>query len=128
MSFKRHHRRHGQPLPQPREWPPGDTKTTLVADLEGKPPGVLRDRLIQRAKAGRYHDFETELATPKVALYRELLDLGYDDLAQKVRDGGYDHERPTFEQTSELRDKVLREQLGSEAYDAMKGEKGRGKS
>ena len=102
MSFKRHHRRHGQPTPQPQEWPPGDTKTTLVADLEGKPPGVLRDRLIQRAKAGRYHDFDTELATPKVTLYRELLDLGYFDLAQKVKDGGYDHEPPTEAQKAEL--------------------------
>lgn len=102
MTFNRKHRRHGQPPPQPREWPPGDTKTTLVADLEQKPEGVLRDRLILRAKAGRYHDFETPLATPKIALYRELLDLGYDDLAQKVRDGGYDQESPTEEQKDEM--------------------------
>ncbi len=104
----RKHRRHGQPPPPPREWPPGDTKTTLVADLEQKPVSVLRDRLILRAKAGRYHDFETPLATPKIALYRELLDLGYADLAQKVRDGGYDHEPPTDEDKADLMNLLTR--------------------
>lgn len=102
MTFCRKHRRHGQPLPQPRQWPPGDTKTTLVADLEAKPQSLLRDRLINKARAGHYHDFDTELATPKVTLYKELLGLGYADLAQKVKDGGYDHESPTEEEKDEM--------------------------
>ncbi len=108
MSSRRRFLRHGQPAPQPREWPQGDTKTTLVADLEQKPEGPLRNRLIARAKAGHYHDFDTPLAMPKVTLYKELLGLGYDDLAQKVRDGGYDNERPTEAQTAELAALLLR--------------------
>lgn len=108
MTFNRNHRRHGQPPPQPREWPPGDTKTTLVADLEGKPQEYLRDKLIARAKAGHYHDFETTLATPKLTLIKHLVGAGYHDLAQKVRDGAYDHEPPTEEQ--------LRAQIGPELY------------
>lgn len=100
-SSRRFRRRSGPPV-QPRDWPPGDTKTTLVRDLEGKPESVLRDRLIARAKAGYFHDFETPLATPKVTLVKELTNLGYDDLAQKVKDGAYDHEPPTEAQKAEL--------------------------
>jgi len=124
MSSSRKFRRRLAPPVQPREWPRGDTKTTLVADLEQKPQSVLRDRLIAQARAGRYHDYETPLGTPKITLYKELANLGYDDLAQKVRDGGYDHEPPTFDQTRELREQILREHLGPEAV----GEKGRGKA
>lgn len=101
-SSNRRFRRRAQVPPPPRDWPPGDTKTTLVADLEQKPQSVLRDRLIGRAKAGHYHDFETPLAMPKVTLYKELSNLAYTDLAQKVRDGGYDHEPPTEAQKEEL--------------------------
>jgi len=102
VTSKRKFRRRLAPPVQPRDWPPGDTKTTLVADLEQKPESVLRDRLIARARAGYYHDFETELATPKVTLVKDLANMGYEDLAQKVKDGGYDHEPPTEEQKAEL--------------------------
>lgn len=101
-SSRRRFIRHGQPPPQPRQWPPGDTKTTLAADLEAKPQEYMRDLLIKRARAGHYHDFETQLATPKLTLYKHLLTAGYLDLAQKVRDGGYDHEPPTEEQKDEM--------------------------
>lgn len=102
MTISRKHLRHGQPPPQPREWPPGDTKTTLPADLETKPPDYVRDQLIKRARAGHYHDFETQLASPKLTLYKHLLQCGYQDLAQKVRDGGYDHESPTEAEKDEM--------------------------
>lgn len=102
MTSSRKFRRRVRPPVQPRDWPPGDTKTTLVRDLEDKPQSVLRDRLIARAKAGYYHDFETELATPKVTLVKDLTNLGFDDLAQKVKDGGYDHEPATQAQKDEL--------------------------
>lgn len=102
MTSSRKFRRRTAPPVQPRDWPPGDTKTTLVTDLEQKPQSVLRDRLIARAKAGHYHDFETPLATPKVTLVKDLANMGYEDLAQKVKDGGYDHEPPTEAQKAEL--------------------------
>jgi hypothetical protein len=114
MSFSRKHRRHGQPPPRPQQWPPGDTKTTLAHDLEQKPQHYLRDVLIKRAKAGHYHDFETELATPKLTLYKHLLNAGYPDLAQKVRDGGYDHEPPTEEQKDEMMRGLLEGKGGDE--------------
>lgn len=113
------------PLPEPREWPPGDTKTTLVADLEAKPQTPLRDRLIAEAKAGRFNDFDSEEAGPKLHLYGELYAAGYPDLAAKTRDGGYDDERPTVEQTEEMR-----AELGPKLWDAMMsdGPDKRGKS
>jgi hypothetical protein len=73
-----------------------------VADLETKEPNHWRDLLIRRARGGHYHDFETQLAHPKLTLYKHLLQAGYDDLAQKVRDGAYDHEPPTEEQKDEM--------------------------
>lgn len=95
MSSSRRFRRRLEPPPQPGTWPPGDTKTTLVRDLEAKPADPVRDQIIKRAKAGHYHDFDTSLATPKVTLYKHLLSAGFPDLAQKVKDGAYDDERPT---------------------------------
>lgn len=102
MTSSRRFRRHGQVPPQPREWPPGDTKTTLVADLMTKPDEYMRDLLIKRARAGYYHDFETPLAMPKVTLVKHLEHANYLDLAQKVKDGAYDHEPPTDAQKAEL--------------------------
>lgn len=106
-----------QPMPEPRDWPKGDTKTTLVADLEAKPPSELRDRLIADAKAGRFNDFDSDEAGPKLVLYAELLVAGYPDLAAKTRDGGYDDERPTVEQAEEMR-----AELGPRLADALFGD------
>lgn len=66
------------------------SKTTLVQDLEAKPQSRRRDRLIQLARRGHFHDFETSLATPKIELRNALLALGFDDLAQKTIEGAYD--------------------------------------
>ncbi len=110
MSLKRKLRRN---LP-PREWPPGDTKVTLVRDLGTKPQSAARDQLMQRAAMGYYHDFESELETPKVQLYRDLKGAGFDDLAEKVKEGGYDHEPPTLEQQEQMRRDV-----GAEFYDSI---------
>lgn len=123
MSSSRRFRRRLEPQPQPGTWPPGDTKTTLVRDLEAKPADPVRDQIIKRAKAGHYHDFDTSLATPKVTLYKHLLSAGFPDLAQKVKDGAYDDERPTLEQQEELR-----ADLGPAGYDALMGGKPRGQA
>lgn len=109
--------------PAPRTWPKGNTKETLVADLEQKQQSETRDRLIAEAKAGRFHDYDSEEACGKMLLNAELRDAGYLDLAQKVIDGGYDDEHPTVEQSEEMR-----QQLGPELYDKLMGEKPRGVS
>ncbi len=99
---------------RPRDWPKGDTKTTLVADLERYPPSRVRDRLIKEAKAGRFHDFDSEEAGPKLLLYANLHQAGFEDLAIKTREGAYDDERPTVEQAEEMR-----AELGPKLWDAM---------
>jgi hypothetical protein len=98
----------------PREWPKGDTKTTLVADLREKPPSETRDRLIAEALAGRFHDYDSDEVCGKVVANAELLAAGFDDLARKVVDGAYDDERPTVEQEEEMR-----QQLGPGMFDAI---------
>jgi hypothetical protein len=104
------------PMPPPREWPPGDTKSTLVADLLERPPSEDRDQIIEMARAGRFHIHESESATPKSDLVDVLARYGFPDLAGKARDGGYDHEPATLEQVEELRRDV-----GPEAFDALTG-------
>lgn len=104
------------PMPEPREWPKGDTKTTLVSDLLERPQTEHRDQIIEMARAGRFHDYESESATPKTLLINMLSRFGYPDLAGKARDGGYDAERATVEQTEELRRDV-----GPETFDAVTG-------
>jgi hypothetical protein len=104
--------------------PSGDTKTTLVADLERKTPSRLRDVLIEKCKAGEFHDYDSPHAAPKVMLDAALRELGYEDLAENVRAGHYDAERPTVEQIEEMR-----VELGPETYDRFMGEhskRGRG--
>ena len=103
--------------------PRGDTKTTLVGDLREKPPSAIRDRLISRALAGHFHDYESESATPKVLLHGELVAAGYPDLAQKVIACAYDDEPPTVEQ-----EENLRQEVGPALFDAMMNKSPRGQS
>lgn len=88
---------------RPTDPPKGDTRTTLVADLEAKPPSGDRDALITLAQEGAFHDFESKIEMPKVTLHKLLRAAGYDDLAAKVVDGRYDDERPTDEQLAQMR-------------------------
>lgn len=101
----------------------GSTKKELVEDLWRKPYSLKRAQIERDAKRGRYHDFETELATPKVQLVADLRAAGFEDLAQKAIDGAYDDERPSVEQAEELRREV-----GAEFFDELMGSKGRGQS
>jgi len=80
----------------------GDTKTDLVRDLRSKPYSVDRAKMECRALDGYYHDFDTQLAYPKVQLVQDLRQLGFEDLAQKTIEGHYDDEHPTAEQLAEL--------------------------
>jgi hypothetical protein len=101
--------------------PSGNTKTTLVADLRDKPASPKRDQLIADALAGRFHDFESESATPKVLLHDTLIQTGYLDLALKVINGAYGDEPPTTEQEEDLR-----QDIGPELFDKVMGNKPRG--
>ena len=65
---------------------------TLVEDLLRKPRNSLRDELVKNALAGRYHDFKTTLAAPKVQLVADCQRFGYDDIARKAMRGDYDDE------------------------------------
>lgn len=96
----------------------GTTKKDLILDLQKKPTSLVRDRIIARALAGLYHDFDSPLETPKMELVEELRQAGYPDLVQKVKDGDYDDEPPTVEQME-----ALRQLLGPEEFDAMTGKK-----
>jgi hypothetical protein len=109
------------PLPPPRQWPKGNTKETLYADLLERPQSEHRDQLIEMARAGKFHDYESEVSNPKALLIDILARFGFPDLAGKARDGGYNDEHATLEQTEELRAEV-----GAERYDDMMGGKPRG--
>lgn len=101
----------------------GTTKKELVEDLWKKPYSLTRATIEQRAKRGDYHDYDSDLATPKMELVRDLRAAGFDDLAEKTIDGAYDDEHPTAAQLEEMR-----QDLGPEVFDAVMGSKPRGQS
>ena len=83
------------------------TKTTLVVELDkkladllnsGEPEGSLQVgrllAIIEQAKNGDFHDYESEIDTPfpKMKLYDYLSKAGLDDLALKVKQGEYDED------------------------------------
>lgn len=101
----------------------GSTKKELVDDLRKKPWSLKREYVLQRALKGVYHDFDTELVTPKIQLVADLRQAGYEDLAQQAVNGAYDDEEPTVEQLEELRHEV-----GPKMFDELFGKRGRGQS
>lgn len=103
-----------EPLPPPREWPKGNTKETLVADLLERPQTEYRDQIITMAREGKFHDYESDVAAPKAVLIEILSRFGFPDLAGKARDGGYDDEHASVVQAEEIRASV-----GAEVYDSM---------
>jgi hypothetical protein len=105
-----------EPLPPRREWPKGNTKETLVADILERPQSEDRDQIIAMAREGKFHDYEAEVPTPKALLIDILSRFGYPDLAGKARDGGYNDEHQTLEQAEELR-----RDIGPDVHDAFLG-------
>lgn len=101
----------------------GSTKKELVEDLWKKPYSLKRAMIEKRAKAGYYHDFDTELETPKVQLVLDLRAAGFADLADRVMTGAYDDEHPSVEQEEEMR-----REIGPELFDAVMGFRKRGKA
>lgn len=80
----------------------GSTKKELITDLRSMPRSNARDELIERALAGHYHDFDTELPAPKIQLVLDLEEAGFAELAMHVKMGAYDDERPTEAQLADL--------------------------
>lgn len=72
--------------------PPDGTSTILVEDLKKKPQSNIRDKMIKDAEGFWYDDFKSlnPALCPKMALNKDLTDVGYHDLAFNVRQGKYD--------------------------------------
>ena len=92
----------------------GNTKVDLIKDLEPylkKFGGEKKQNLInlmERAYNGYYHDFDSELATPKLQLIHDLDMLGLTVQKKKVMNGDYDDKSPTPEQHQELMDLLMK--------------------
>lgn len=90
----------------------GSTKVELVKDLEdaikaGKQPAWKIGNIMANAQKGMYHDFDSELATPKMQLHADLLEVGLVEIDQKMQNGDYDDEEPTPEQEREMMQDLL---------------------
>lgn len=75
---------------------PLPTKERLAQAIEkraGDQPGQFVRQMIQRARAGYYDDFESELAAPMMKLVEDCRAMGFTDLAQRVIDGEFDGTR-----------------------------------
>ena len=62
----------------------------FITDLMKKPDSKKRRYIKSRAEQKLYHDFESRLAGPKMALAEDLSAAGFDDMVQKVYSGDYD--------------------------------------
>ncbi len=75
-----------------------DTRVHLVADIEGVLPhvGATKRRkleaIIEKARAGEFHDYKSPHVCGKVYLVSLLRDADMNVLAQRVMDGEYDEE------------------------------------
>src|SRR5688572_12714398 len=95
------------------------TRTDLVALLVAKQKALPKRShnlayVIERARAGKYHDWESDLDAPKLQLLADLQSCKRVDLADivaMVKDGEFD-EDPTPAQLEELR-----AEIGPEQYD-----------
>ncbi len=95
------------------------TKNELVAVLIAKQKSLPKRShnlawVIERARNGKYHDWESDLATPKLQLVMDLKRCpGCEEIIKQVMDDVFD-ESPTPAQLEELR-----AQLGPETYDKL---------
>lgn len=96
----------------------GSTKVDLVQDLENELAlSVLLSEeekakipaIIEKAKKGYYHDFESEIATPKTQLHIDLLEAGLPELDRRMQSGMYDDEPPSPEEEKRLMDLLGKE-------------------
>ena len=66
-----------------------NAKLELIRELEKRQLWGM----VQKAKDGHYSDFASPYTFPMTHLVTELTDLGHLDLAQRARNGDFDHER-----------------------------------
>ena len=66
------------------------SKTTLVTDLLTKPESPNRDRMVQQARAGRYHPATSPIGNPRRQCIVDLKKARFADLAANVEAGVYD--------------------------------------
>lgn len=61
----------------------------LAEELESKDAEKYA-KIIKRCRNGHYHDFATKVATPKMDMHRDLLEVGLTDIDEKMQNGDYD--------------------------------------
>lgn len=73
------------------------TKVELVEKLEklkelnkGNALSGRIQSIIDKAKKGMYHDFESEYTLPKHELFKDLVNAGLQNVAEEVVSGEYD--------------------------------------
>lgn len=67
------------------------TKIELVEELEKRNVGGKYDEIINNAKLGMYHDFESKATLPKMTLVLHLSQHPeLEDIAEEVKEGKYD--------------------------------------
>lgn len=72
---------------------PLPTKEKLAQELEKLPPVNGLERLVKRARAGMYDDYESPLATPQMQLVEDLRQIGQQGFVHRVIDGEFDGTR-----------------------------------
>lgn len=78
------------------------------------------DEIVERAKTGYYHDFDSELPAPKMQLHADLLEAGLVEIDQKMQNGDYDDEHATPEQEEEMLEQLKGSPLEKMFRDMMK--------
>lgn len=69
------------------------TKERLAQELEKQAPVNGLERLVKRARAGMYDDYESPLATPQMQLVEDLRKVGLTDMVKRVMNGEFDGTR-----------------------------------
>lgn len=61
----------------------------LADDLEVR-DSVKYEKIIKRCRNGYYHDFATKVASPKMEMHHDLLEVGLTDVDDRMQDGEFD--------------------------------------
>lgn len=73
------------------------TKERLAQELEKLPPVNGLERLVKRARAGMYDDYDSPLAMPQMQLVEDLRKIGQEGFVQRVVNGEFDGTREEAE-------------------------------
>lgn len=61
----------------------------LAQQLQSVDP-IKYKKIIERCRNGHYHDFATKVATPKMDMHKDLLEVGLVEIDKKMQEGEYD--------------------------------------